>query len=258
MKKRIKRLFNKQGFTLVEVLVVLIITSVLLLCATGMLTPVNRLLNTTKADAHLDAASNTINEYIRGTIQKAKYISIAPVGSASLTACQTYIGSDTTLKINALAVLKSNDPTNDPNENYRLYSFENVSDVSVFSSPSDENNGVFNPAYYENASYVLTFSKQDQPGAANPSAYTSSSYMKINSIFLRKDSPTSNGTPTSQEKSLSFKMLDGSVNFGGNTSGSYKNVSGDYDLTAYGDGIVILYVVKDIESYYNSLPNPSP
>ncbi len=76
MKIFYKRILSKKGLTLVEILVVLIVASVLLLCATGMLAPVNNLLNSVKGNAHMDAMCNTANEYIRGTLQKAKKISI--------------------------------------------------------------------------------------------------------------------------------------------------------------------------------------
>lgn len=261
MKKGIKRLIGKKGLTLVEILVVLVVSSILIGCAMGMFMPINNLLNATKADAHLDSACNTINEFIRASVQNARYLSVMPVGSVSskLTDYQNLVSADSTLKIKALAVLKSSD-ANDPNQNYRLYSYDSVSNASDFNNPSDQNNGVFLPAFYENSSYVFTFSATtDTVGdVSDPNSYTTASYIRLNSIFLKKDSATSTGKPTSQEKSLTFKILNGNVNFGGNTSGSYVNPSGYYDLNAYGDGIVILYVVKDIDGYYSSLPNPSP
>ncbi len=76
MKIFYKRILSKKGMTLVEILIVLIVASVLLLCATGMLAPVNNLLNSVKGNAHMYAMCNTANEYIRGTLQKAKKISI--------------------------------------------------------------------------------------------------------------------------------------------------------------------------------------
>ncbi|MBD5104556.1 MAG: prepilin-type N-terminal cleavage/methylation domain-containing protein [Ruminococcaceae bacterium] len=76
MKKRLKRLLNKKGLTLVEILVVLIITSILLACAMGMLTPVNNLMNSIKGNAHMDTMCDTVNEYIRGSMEKAEAVSI--------------------------------------------------------------------------------------------------------------------------------------------------------------------------------------
>ncbi len=86
MKIFYKRILNKKGLTLVEILVVLIVASVLLLCATGMLAPVNNLLNSVKGNAHMDAMCNTANEYIRGMVEKASKISIMPFPHATETA----------------------------------------------------------------------------------------------------------------------------------------------------------------------------
>lgn len=76
MKKFYKRILNKKGLTLVEILVVLIVTSILLACAMGMLAPVNNLLNSIKSNAHMDTMCDTVNEYIRGSLEKAEAVSI--------------------------------------------------------------------------------------------------------------------------------------------------------------------------------------
>ena len=86
MKIFYKRILSKKGLTLVEILVVLIVASVLLLCATGMLALVNNLLNSVKGNAHMDSMCNTANEYIRGMVEKASKISIMPYPHATETA----------------------------------------------------------------------------------------------------------------------------------------------------------------------------
>lgn len=78
MRNRIKLLLRKKGFTLVEMLVVLVVSSILLGIAMGMLRPVTSLLNTLKGNAHMDAVSNTGNEYIRGCMEKAVAVSVVP------------------------------------------------------------------------------------------------------------------------------------------------------------------------------------
>lgn len=76
MSKRLKQLFNKKGFTLVELLVVLIVSSILIACAMGMMMPVRSLLNTSKSNAHMDTACNTVNEYIRKSVETADAIGV--------------------------------------------------------------------------------------------------------------------------------------------------------------------------------------
>lgn len=83
MKIFYKRILSKKGLTLVEILVVLIVASVLLLCATGMLAPVNNLLNSVKSNAHMDTACDTITEFLRGSISKAEKVCVLPFPHAT-------------------------------------------------------------------------------------------------------------------------------------------------------------------------------
>lgn len=76
MKQRFKRLLKKKGLTLVEILVVLVVSTILIGIALGMLTPVKRLMNTLKSNAHMDALTDTVNEYIRGSLQNAEAVNI--------------------------------------------------------------------------------------------------------------------------------------------------------------------------------------
>lgn len=76
MKTRFKRILNKKGVTLVELLVVLIVSSILLGIALGMLTPVSRLLKSIKGNAHMDTLCDSVNEYIRSSLVKAEAVSI--------------------------------------------------------------------------------------------------------------------------------------------------------------------------------------
>lgn len=135
MKKRLKRILNKKGLTLVEILVVLIVSSILLGCAMGMLAPVKNLLNSTKSNANMDVMCDTANEYIRGSLQNAKDISIFVYhddGDAGAEAefnalVDQWTAYKNNLKkgdqIRAIGVLK-----NYPGD-YRLYDFGDVSDI---------------------------------------------------------------------------------------------------------------------------------
>lgn len=132
MKKRLKRLFGKKGLTLVEILVVLIVASVLLLCATGMLAPVNNLLNSVKSNAHMDTACNTVNEYIRGMLEKSEAISVIPYSKfdgdpeSVRNEWKDYTDKYKTAngyQVRAIGILENY------NGDFRLYDFENVSNI---------------------------------------------------------------------------------------------------------------------------------
>lgn len=136
MKKRLKRILNKKGLTLVEILVVLIVSSILLGCAMGMLAPVKNMLNSAKSNANMDIMCDTANEYIRGSLQNAKDISIFVYhddgDGAGINTEFTALGDQWTAyknnlkkgdQIRAIGVLK-----NYPGD-YRLYDFGDVSDI---------------------------------------------------------------------------------------------------------------------------------
>ncbi len=250
MKNKIRRLLSKKGLSLIEVIIALFISSILILCATGMLAPVNSLLNTTKTDAHLDAANNTLNEYIRRSVQASQYLAIVPIDNTDKLAdkiieYQGYVNTE--LQLKALAIIKKTDTENGVNiDRFRLYEFDSVNGTSDFTNPSDEINGVFNPDFYEKASYLASF-ENASPEDLGEGGSKTTDWLKINSVFVR------NGDYVSQLRKLSFKVLGGNVNFGGNNSAKFLDSSDNLDISAYCDGVVILYIKKDYSTYKSSL-----
>ncbi len=138
MKKRLKRLFNKKGITLVELLVVLVVSSILLTIAFNMLQVTNRLMTSIKSNANLDTTCDAANEYIRSSLQNAISIcvysypeaDVNPEAEAMRTQyekyCKTYIeGQPGIYSIRAIGVLKNY------NKDYRLYDFGDISDLTT-------------------------------------------------------------------------------------------------------------------------------
>lgn len=76
MKLKYKRILKKKGVTLVELIVVMAITTIIFAIAIGMLTPVTNLMNSIKGNAHMDTICDTVNEYIRSSLDKAVDVSI--------------------------------------------------------------------------------------------------------------------------------------------------------------------------------------
>ncbi|MCM1054662.1 MAG: prepilin-type N-terminal cleavage/methylation domain-containing protein [Bacteroides sp.] len=258
MKKGIKRILSKRGMSLVEILVVLFVSSILLGCAMGMLTPVNNLLNSLKVNAHLDSLCDTANEYIRGSFQNATAISVLKY-DGSTTAIETKINeyetlsnnsTDYRLKVKALAILDSGD------QNFRLYDLGVVTASGIgsrLSSPADDD-AVFMNDYYENRSLAVTF----ENAAANSidvtdsdgnviESYASAQWLKVYSQCYSIDD-SGNANVSNQIRGLSFKILGGSVRFGGNTS-AIVNDDGSgiksFDIDDLDKGIVIVYATKD-------------
>lgn len=142
MKKFYKRILNKKGVTLVELIVVLFVSSILLGIAIGMLKPVTNLLNSIKGNAHMDTLSDTVNEYIRGSLDKAvdAKILVYPDAlseddsdyykNAKLAIMQAWVdftGKYTEVngyQVRALGVMQNY------NNDFRLYDFGNVTEIN--------------------------------------------------------------------------------------------------------------------------------
>lgn len=129
MKQRFKRLLNKKGLTLVEILVVLVVSSILIGIAMGMLTPVTRLMQSLKGNAHMDAACNTVNEYIRGSLQNATSVCIIPYSNVDTVKSQwgeytKKYNKASGYKVMALGVMENY------NGDFRLYDFGDVTTIN--------------------------------------------------------------------------------------------------------------------------------
>lgn len=143
MKQRFKLLLNKKGLTLVEILVVLVVSSILIGIAMGMLMPVRRLMNTLKGNAHMDAACNTVNEYIRGSLQSAVAVNILTYPDAKSNWADNYhynLAAQESIKkawadfskeykasdgyrLKAIGIMQNY------NEDYRLFDFGDVTEI---------------------------------------------------------------------------------------------------------------------------------
>lgn len=273
MKKRFKLLLSKKGLTLVEILVVLIVSSILIGIAMGMLMPVKNLMNSIKGNAHMDTMCNTTNEYIRGSLQNAtniKIITYDKTDSESMNRIVEQVNSYKAtkksddgypLQVKALAILENSDNF------YRLYDFEEITDdknikllvegVSDSSSDSENKYGVFRDSYYENTSYIMTVTndKSSTPIVVKDSegnvkeTYTTTGWLKVTGqCFKMNEDDKTIGEPTNQPKTLSFAIYGNKVRFGGNDSDEavFDSATNEFDTSKLKNGFVILYVTKKI------------
>ncbi|MDE6725259.1 MAG: prepilin-type N-terminal cleavage/methylation domain-containing protein, partial [Ruminiclostridium sp.] len=336
MKKRFKRILNKKGVTLVELIVVLLVSSILLGIAIGMLKPVTRLLNSVKGNAHMDTTSNAVNEYIRDSLQTATSVCIIPYSKLDSVRNQwaeytkSYNHSNG-YKVMALGVMENY------NGDFRLYDFGDVTTIdyawgstlhlnsATESEPghtfellmNDRDGGgtwqggldghefhkfdAFNEGFYSNGKQaggnyglqVAFTAERDTTTDEDGNVVTTNNinYLTIyTQVFERKGDykwDKSEGgityfkdvvelEPANQMKSLSFNMLNGTVTLD-QSSNVNKIVEKDGAkvmelaedpntafLTAPGkhkmtqDGLVILYVVRDLDSILSNPFKPTP
>lgn len=271
MKKRLKRLLNKKGLSLVEVLVVLFVSSILIGCAMGMLTPVNNLMNSLKGNAHLDTMCDTANEYIRGKLQNAASITIKTYTiGGSTTAIENQVDAyknktavDYEFKVKALAVLKN------PNGDFRLYDFDEVTKATIgglvsgtvsSSTNSDNNYGVFNEPFYENTSYIMTFTNKAAANVTDADGNVIGQTTDWIKIASQSHKTNASGTlePANQPKTLAFKTLGGGLDFGGNDAPAniYDETNKKFDLSHMSDGFVVIYVTKDFTAAVTTTASP--
>lgn len=235
MKILLKRLKSKKGVTLVELIVVLFVSSVLLGAAMGMMGPVNALMKSLKANAHLDSLCNTANEYIRASIEKASGVTMVAYsagseGSVSAKFTELSSKADVNFKSNikVIAVLKNSAGQ------FRLYDFGKVTDTSVLearlTNHTDKQYEVFSEGYYENNHYTVTINTP----AVDADSETIT-WAEIESKCFDQ-----NGELANQPKTLSFQTLQKNMKFTGNTA-----VSSGTDEMPANDGTVIIYKEND-------------
>lgn len=331
MKKRLKRLYGKKGLTLVEILVVLVVSSILLGCAMGMLAPAKNLIKSLKSNAHMDTMCDTANEYIRGELERAEKICIIPYSNLDSVRGQWKIYTDSYnasngYSVRALGVMENY------NSDFRLYDFGDVTEIdytwgydaahqlSIKSADDGVTDGkafallikdrdgggrwqnglngnefhwfdAFNEEFYSNGatgqvnySYQIAFEANSTTMDIDGAAVDGISYLTISSQIFRRNgkyTPTLDGggnvvrdadgkivfeeeatfEPANQLKSLSFKLLNGKATLdqSNNVNSVETDADGvktiklaeDSDGRVSQDGLVILYVVRDIEAYYN-------
>lgn len=149
MKNTLKLLKSKKGVTLVELMVVLFISSILLTIAFNFLQLTNGLMTSIKSNTNLDTTCDAVNEYFRSSLQNAITISVFsypenaskdisdPNSESSKMIAQyenyfhTYYEpykdqpkKDQPYTIRAIGVLKN------WNRDYRLYDFGDISNLS--------------------------------------------------------------------------------------------------------------------------------
>ena len=225
MKKMFKRLLNNKGLTLTELIVALFLTSVILAIAVGMLAPVKNLMNTMKSNAHMDTMCATANEYIRGTLQAAKKVTIVKldasnqISAADEETVKNAIGSGA----RAIAVLNT-DPGNSDTPMYRIYdfydTFPNIGKLKDLINARDANYAAFNEPFYEDTSFVVDF-------------YNSTKgWIQVGSQ-CKRDRGNNKLEIVNQKHVLNFKLLNGSLS---NLYDSSSNKLGEGGVGFEGSG----------------------
>lgn len=237
MKNFFKPILNKKGLTLAEILVVLFISSVILVITANLMKPVQDLLNSVRSNAHIETLCDTANEFIRGSVQTAKEITVFRLDDTSgsitdVSAVDAKLAAykTTGYNVKAIAVLKNSEGW------YRVYDFGTISAASMadmLKNPSDDD-ALFNEAFYEKTNFKLTMGTQDPAASSNWVNMSSRCYYTVESGAI------SEGDYANRERKLSFKLLSGKIN----DETVIKGADGTYTQKP-GESFVILYQVKD-------------
>lgn len=322
MKKRFKRLLNKKGVTLVELIVVLFVSSILLGIAMGMLRPVTNLMESIKGNAGMDTMSDIANEYIRNCMEKS--VAVSAVSYTDLDAIKatwkTYTDTFTKAKgysVRAIGVLGNY------NGDFRLYDFgevnvidqkwgtsfqlksadDGISHGTAFVTMIRDRDGgghdkgglngnefhkfdAFNEAFYSNGtegsanySFEVAFEINDKEISNGSTTVSGVSRVTLYSqIFKRTGNRYSSDPsekilkfePANQVRSITFELLNGTAEL--DVSQNVNTVETDSDGSktiklatneageTVRDGLVILYVVRDIDVALTlpSIPTTTP
>lgn len=262
MKQRLKRILNKKGITLVELLVALVISTMLIAITATMMGPVSALLNTVKGASDMDSMCDTANDYIRASLQSASDISIYYSGSDISAAIDAKLGEyqsfakDTTDKnskktVKAIAVLPNS------SGDYRIYDFGTISSMpaETFNNLIENENArdsgdyfAFDEAFYNYTDYRVSFSNQTSSTTDSDGNNALSGYLRVQSQCFKE---TGDGTEeaASQIRSLSFKIFNSSASVSSaeavsgeiqDSDESYASIDPDVNK-----GVIILYATKD-------------
>lgn len=182
--KFLKKILNKKGVTLVELIVVIAITAILSLAVAGLFGPSMQLVNSLKSNANMDVVGDTANRYIRNSTFAADNVTVVsfdPVASLSdLDSKQAELAANAKdgYSVRALACI-----------NGRLYDFGKLtSNVSSYiGTPGPYR--MFNEAFYAKNQYRLKVE-------------TDGKWISLSSQCTEAD-----GTPLTQERTTSYNLV---------------------------------------------------
>lgn len=228
MKKTVNLIRRKAGTSLAEVLVALLISSILMGIAFGMMSTFTRFAATIKTNAHMDAMCDTANEYMRSLLQSATAISVKKIGINDADIVNQAAAYSTAADSVSKAILIRKNTEG----KLRIYDMGKVN-LSTFSSAisgpiSDNDYGLFREAFYEGTSF-------------NVSVTSSGGVVSITSQCLIYDTGTE--TVKNQPRTLQFN-INGSI--------ASDIIDGD-DLS---NGIAVLYQVNDYDIILDPTATP--
>lgn len=231
---------NNKGLTLTELIVAMFLTSVILAIAVGMLAPVKNLMNTLKGNAHMDAVSATVEEYIRGTVQAATSLKFVVLNDDNTVKADTKedvkkFFSDHK-KVRAIAIL--NDGSSEIK--YRLYDFGQLDGDGYtvledrLKNKNQKEYAVFLEPFYEGTSCAVEFYNDG------------GSRLQVASQCFK------NGKAVNPKHALNFNLLNGGQI--GQDSGIFTNINGegtetdikDTNTVIKGRCYLILYTVLEL------------
>ena len=237
MKKLLKRLLNNKGLTLVELIVVMFLTSVILAIAMGLLVPVKNLMNSMKSNAHMDTVCATANEYLRGTLQTAKSVSLYKLGDDNAIIDTPTVSTDS----GVIAILDINAGTSNPPV-YRIFDFGNVqtsAELESLINAKNKNYYAFFEPFYEGSSYAVEL-------------YNDGKWVQLASQCYRLTKDPSNPTePANQKHILNFKLLNGSIS-GTGADSEIAQIDPDDNSTLElggGSGYIIVYTPSPFHTW---------
>ena len=247
MKKLLKRLLNNKGLTLTEMIVALFLTSVILAIAVGMLAPVKNMMYGMKGNAHMDTMCATANEYIRGTVQAAKSVTIIKLDPSNQFTDEEAVKKAIGSGAKAIAVLNT-DPGNSDTPIYRIYDFCDTFDTPAalkgLINSRDSKYAAFNEPFYENTSFVVDFYNSTlgwlQVGSQCKKDYGNDKLEIVNQKHVL-NFKLLNGGLSNLYDSGGNKLTDGQVNFSGTGADAAIDLDNEVQEEIAGSSYVIIY-----------------
>lgn len=220
-----KRLKNQKGFTLVEVVISMAITTIVVLAVANLFSSASGLITTLRADSNLDIACDATNTYVRNRLDALN----------DATVCSnTHPDIDDTAddynqpgyEVFALAVIDG-----------KLYDFGKLPDsntgntlISRMSAAQLPSYAVYDEAFYSGTKLNVRFTSANEDVTLDDGTTSSAvKWLRVESGFIASDA-----NPANQPKAITFRLFNGAIAL------SESNV----DIS---DNFVVIYRQKKLE-----------
>lgn len=197
-----KRLKNQKGFTLVEVVIAMAITSIVILAVANLFSSATGLITTLRADTNLDIACDATNTYVRNRLDALNDATVCVSDHVDISDTADDYSQDG-YDVFAIAVIDG-----------KLYDFGLLPEVNTgsvllsrMSAAQLPAYAVFNEAFYSGTRLNIRFTSANEEVTLEDGTMSNAvKWLRLESRFMAADS-----NPANQPKAITFRLFNGAI-----------------------------------------------